>query len=201
MGRAVDDADKPVNAPADESALQRWARRKKESRALAEAPDTEPMAADVTAEAKPAEAEQVLTDADMPPIELLDKDSDFSSFMSPGVSEELRTAALRKLFRSGLYDQCCPLESEYFDGHGLTPLGNVITHEMRSAMAREAEVLKRKAKEVLLADKSPRAKPARTTKAAATRQIAAPASQATTTGRSKKLRRVKRSTRRRARRT
>ena len=38
------------------------------------------------------------TDADMPPIESLGEHSDYSGFMSPRVSEELRRAALRKLF-------------------------------------------------------------------------------------------------------
>lgn len=39
-----------------------------------------------------------LTDDDMPPIESLDRSSDFSLFMAPGVSERLRRMALRKLF-------------------------------------------------------------------------------------------------------
>ena len=38
------------------------------------------------------------TDADMPPLESLSADSDFTGFLSPKVSESLRRAALRKLF-------------------------------------------------------------------------------------------------------
>lgn len=52
-----------------------------------------------------------LTDDDMPSIESLHHDSDFHQFFSPGVSEELRKLALRKLFllpefniRDGLND-------------------------------------------------------------------------------------------------
>jgi len=40
-----------------------------------------------------------LTDADMPPIESLDEDSDYAQFLSPQVGTGLRRRALRKLFR------------------------------------------------------------------------------------------------------
>ena len=60
----------------------------------------------------PSELEEPqLTDEDMPDINSLDQDSDFKQFLSPGVSEELRGLALRKLFllpefniRDGLND-------------------------------------------------------------------------------------------------
>ena len=44
------------------------------------------------------EALNQLSDEDMPDIETLNEDSDFSGFMSTGVSEGLRTMALKKLF-------------------------------------------------------------------------------------------------------
>ena len=57
------------------------------------------------------DAAPALTDEDMPDVETLTKDSDFNQFFSPGVSEELRKLALRKLFflpefniRDGLND-------------------------------------------------------------------------------------------------
>ncbi len=40
----------------------------------------------------------------MPPLDSLGPESDYSGFMSPGVSDELRRLALRKLFRSPLYN-------------------------------------------------------------------------------------------------
>ena len=53
----------------------------------------------------------ILTDEDMPPIEGLGENSDFSQFLSSGVSDQLRNLALRKLFnlpqfnvRDGLND-------------------------------------------------------------------------------------------------
>ncbi|SFG39231.1 DUF3306 domain-containing protein [Neptunomonas qingdaonensis] len=61
-------------------------------------------------EQEPAD-KPLLTDADMPPIESLGEKSDFSQFLSSGVSDELRNLALRKLFnmpqfnvRDGLND-------------------------------------------------------------------------------------------------
>jgi len=83
---AHDDGDEPF--------LSRWVRRKSESRSTpAEAPSA---SEDVPAAGEPEPP--VLTDADMPPLESLTEGSDFSPFMSPGVSDELRRHALRKLF-------------------------------------------------------------------------------------------------------
>ena len=62
------------------------------------------------AEEKPSDAP--LTDADMPPIETLTEDSDYTGFMSPEVSEELRKLALRKLFQGCLlYTSPSPRDS------------------------------------------------------------------------------------------
>lgn len=124
-----------------EGFLRRWSRRKREARLeelSAEPPATaasEPRAAD----REPAPPAPVLTDADMPPIESLTADSDFSGFMSPGVSEALRRQALRVLFRSPGVNTRCPLDSEYYDCANLTPLGATVTHEMREQMEREAK--------------------------------------------------------------
>ena len=130
--------------------LRRWSRRKAEARADTEAEEgrgdsSAPMDRHNRQEA-PAVAttqpERVLTDADMPALESLNENSDYSCFMSPGVSEELRQAALRRLFRSSGFNELCPLEGEYFDGHGFDALGSVVTHEMRAAMEREAAKLR-----------------------------------------------------------
>lgn len=126
----------PLSAPAgDESFLRRWSRRKHEAEAVE---DRAPPAADPVAPPHDPPA-PVLTDADMPPIESLTPDSDFSGFMSPGVSEALRQQALRVLFRSPGLNVRCPLDSEYYDCANMTPLGSVVTHEMREEMEREAK--------------------------------------------------------------
>lgn len=131
----------------EERFLSRWSRRKQESQ-------TPP--APLTREEAPAESDKapvkVLTDADMPPLESLDENSDFSLFMSVGVSDELRRRALRKLFTLPAINQRCPLDSEYVDCHGFEPLGDIITHDMREEMERAALKLKESVKEALLED-------------------------------------------------
>lgn len=127
----------PLPAPAgdDENFLRRWSRRKHEAE-VGEGPGAPPAPAPVAEQESPPAP--VLTDADMPPIESLTPDSDFSGFMSPGVSEALRQQALRVLFRSPALNIRCPLDSEYYDCANMTPLGSIITHEMRDEMEREA---------------------------------------------------------------
>jgi len=128
--------------PESERFLHRWSTRKAVARQVAETPTNVPVEI-------PAESEPVLTDADMPPLEALTPDSDFRPFLSPGVSEKLRRAALRRLFRSPAFNTLCPLEGEYFEAAGYTALGSIVTHEMRSQLAREAERLQTKAKQAL----------------------------------------------------
>lgn len=136
----------------DEAFLRRWSRRKQEARAQ---PVTVPPAEPPQAAESPKEPEKVLTDADMPPVESLNEKSDFSLFMSAGVSEELRRRALRKLFELPSINQRCPLDGEWYDCHGFEPLGNIITHEMREEMEREALKLKESAMELLEGKKAP----------------------------------------------
>lgn len=134
------DATPAPRAVADtgEGFVQRWSRRKHEARhgeAPVEAPP--PPVAEPTA----APAARELTDADMPPVESLDGNSDYRPFLSPGVSEELRRLAFRKLFRLPEFSQRFELESEYYDCTNLEPLGSVITYDMREEMKRAAEKL------------------------------------------------------------
>jgi hypothetical protein len=123
--------------------LRRWSQRKAQARALQQESPSAPARATTT---------PVLTDADMPPIESLDGDSDYSVFFSPGVSEALRQRALQKLFHSGLFNERCPLDGEYYDCRGTEPLGSVITHEMREEMERAAAKLKERAQAALVAE-------------------------------------------------
>lgn len=115
----------------------RWSKRKHAARAVR---TTEPPAADTPiAEASPTAPAPILADKDMPPIESITGNSDVSGFFSPGVTEELRRLALRKLFHTPEFNTRCPLDSEFYDCTKLTDMGSIITHEMRDAMQREAE--------------------------------------------------------------
>lgn len=87
-------------ARTDEPFLGRWSRLKGEHRqAEPEAPpveDTEPAPAGT----QPAPGDDETAALDLPDIETLDKDSDYSVFMKEGVPEQLKKLALRKLWRS-----------------------------------------------------------------------------------------------------
>jgi hypothetical protein len=149
-GTRVDPAAPADSAPADESFVARWSRRKQAARVSTENPPQPPSTA-LEADAKTAAAPPVvLTDKDMPPIESLTGESDFTGFLSSGVSEALRRKALYKLFHLPEFNVRCPLDSEYYDCSGYQPLGDMITHEMREAMEREAEAIKQAARDALL---------------------------------------------------
>ena len=89
---------------ADEGFLRRWSRRKSEARSAATAPiedssDPAPASAEQTLEPEKG-APATVDPNDLPDIESLDANSDFTAFMRPGVPEHLRTLALRQLWRS-----------------------------------------------------------------------------------------------------
>ena len=138
----------------DGSFLRRWSDRKGRVRrgAVSEqpgAPATEalsrhspapsPVAADPAGPRNPAaSAEPELTDADMPDLESLDQDSDYSPFLSPGVSADLRREALRKLFRQPKFNVETCLEDYQDDYLNFQPLGDIMTCDMRHRAEVEA---------------------------------------------------------------
>jgi hypothetical protein len=131
----------------DEPFLARWSRRKQEAREQAQAsPDTEPVAEaapGAASAAPPADAPlqqepepRVLTDEDMPPIESLTDDADYSGFLSAGVSEVLRRQALRRLFSSPKFNVTDGLDDFAEDYTQFAPLGDVVTADMKHRMER-----------------------------------------------------------------
>lgn len=110
------------------SFYSRWSQRKAEQQTLTEETPQEAPLESIDSSSTPSDTNldphldnssiavqedtaPALTDEDMPDVETLTKDSDFNQFFSPGVSEELRKLALRKLFflpefniRDGLND-------------------------------------------------------------------------------------------------
>ena len=92
-----------------ESLLARWSRRKRQAVRSPEEGDETKVAAvsEAPRESAPVPRDDDTPppgDADMPALESLGPESDYSGFMSPGVSEELRRLALRKLFHGPLYN-------------------------------------------------------------------------------------------------
>ena len=74
------------------------------------------------------------TDADMPSIESLDENSDYSGFMAPMVSEKLRQLALRKLFRLPMFNIVDGLDDYAEDYTTFEALGNIVTADMKYEM-------------------------------------------------------------------
>jgi len=133
-----------------ESALSRWSRRKQEATQTAPVSEQEPIEVDEANLNAPlsAEAEQEpapLTDADMPDIESLEEDSDFTGFMSPGVSDELRNLALRKLFHAPVFNIRDGLDEYDEDYTSFEKLGDIVTCDMKH----QIEVQERKRREAL----------------------------------------------------
>ena len=132
-----------------ESALARWSRRKLEARQAeatpAEAIDIEAAPDEPGVDAADTPGEQpVLTDADMPDIESLSDDADFSPFMSPGVSDELRNLALRKLFRAPVFNLRDGLDEYDEDYTSFEKLGNIVTADMKHQIEMQQQKLREK---------------------------------------------------------
>lgn len=134
-----------------ESRLSRWSRRKQQT---AEETSKEDMAFDVGQQSQVEnELEEVLSedqqqveiqqpvpsDADMEPIETLTENSDFSKFMSSGVSDELRNLALRKMFKAPFFNIRDGLDEYDEDYTTFEKLGDIVTADMRHQMEIEAE--------------------------------------------------------------
>jgi hypothetical protein len=170
---------------AGETFLHRWVKRKAEARSGGPDP-AEPSAATDSREGAPAEvpaSPQAIetqaietqaiearapeesprrepperSDVDMPPLESLDQDSDYSPFLSRGVSPELRQTALRQLFRQPKFNVETCLDDFQDDFLNFQPLGDIVTADMRHMAEVEA---KREATRIArAAEETPRSEP------------------------------------------
>lgn len=145
--------DRPARAsdlPEDEPFFRRWSRLKKDSRELpdgevggGEAPLTPPVAeahpagddqdapSATDANAEAAEASAEAPPLELPPLESLTAESDFRAFMQPGVDDALRRAALRKMWQNPVYGVVDDLDPFRADFAAFTPLGDIITSDMK----------------------------------------------------------------------
>ena len=150
-----------------ESRLSRWSRRKQQT---LEATQIEDLALNVeqqnqveneletlTSEDQQNETQQpVLSDADMEPVEGLTEESDFSKFMSSGVSDKLRNLALRKLFHAPIFNIRDGLDEYDGDYTSFEKLGDIVTADMRHQMELEAnKKLEQEAREIAEAETTP----------------------------------------------
>ena len=122
--------------------LSRWSRRKKRSRAesrsdvLAGQDPGEPTSGAEEPQVEPAEQ---TAEVELPRLEDLDANSDYSAFLNPKVSEDLRRVALRKFFGSAIFNVRDGLDDYDEDFTVYEPLGDVVTSDMRYEMRRKAE--------------------------------------------------------------
>ena len=124
--------DKEIIPLEEESFIGRWSRRKQ----AAQEDRTELQQNDMpTADVKNT---VLLTDADMPPLETMNEDSDYTGFLSPKVTEALRKQALRKLFGSPAFNIRDGLDDYDGDYTYFEKLGDIITADMRHQMEMES---------------------------------------------------------------
>lgn len=127
---------------ADEPFLSRWSRLKQASRE--EAPPAPTASADDAAAQSLAEARAAAEPAghgedgapvdeppELPPLESLTEESDFSAFMQATVDPALRRMALRKMWSNPKYALVDPLDPFRADFAAFTPLGDIVTSDMK----------------------------------------------------------------------
>ena len=127
-----------------ESRLSRWSRRKLEAQQATEAETVERAVPEEEAQDEIAEEIPVLPDDDMPDLETRTEDSDYSGFMSEGVSDELRNLALRKLFRSSVFNIRDGLDEYDDDFTQFEKLGDIVTSDMKHQMEMQEQKLREK---------------------------------------------------------
>ena len=79
--------------------------------------------------------------AELPPLESLGEDSDYSAFMREGVPADLKQDALRKLFHSPKFNIRDGLDDYDLDFTNPEPLGDIVTAEMRYRIEQELKRL------------------------------------------------------------
>lgn len=149
-----DTRDPPGDAT-DEPFLGRWSRLKAEARrrdAPADEVGAEPPAAEEpspTATGLPREPAAPEPPPQLPDLDQLDQDSDYSAFLAPGVDAGLRSRALRKLFHSPKFNVFDGLDTYRDDFTSFPALGSVVTADMRHQLERAARELAARARDEL----------------------------------------------------
>jgi hypothetical protein len=138
----MSDPDPGNTGDARESFVERWSRLKNQARSSA-APGGAPS---LPAAARPAADVPVAEPApgkppaiELPDLAQLGQDADYSAFLTPGVDAALRRRALRQLFSSPKFNVCDGLDTYRDDFRNFTPLGDVVTADMRHQIERLAQ--------------------------------------------------------------
>lgn len=143
----------PDNRLADDPAcddgegfLERWSRRKTEATRTVDEPPAEPTddvsaTAAETHDATTTTTDESPVEPELPPLDSLDENSNYSAFLAPGVSSDLKRQALRQLFQSPKFNIRDGLDDYDLDFTSFEPLGDIITADMRHRMLRGLEKL------------------------------------------------------------
>lgn len=100
----------------EEGFLSRWSQRKQAARAPEPESETEVPTPDAAAESGEESGEEAVRPEDLPDVETLTAESDFSAFMKKGVPEPLKQRALRKLWRvDPAFKHICMLDDYNLD--------------------------------------------------------------------------------------
>ena len=150
----------PPGKPAatdDEPFLGRWSRLKAQARE-SEARPAATVDAQASEPAPVTSADAAPTGDAPPPVELPDidqlgEDSDYSAFLTPGVDAELRKRALRKLFHSPKFNVFDGLDTYRDDFTSFPALGSIVTADLRHQLERAARELAARAEKELTRDK------------------------------------------------
>ncbi len=103
------------------------------------AESSEQSIADKTILSATNEETTVLCDKDMPDLNKLNEESDYSGFLSPGVSDKLRKLALHQLFHGQSFNVCDGLDDYDEEFTSFESLGDIVTADMRFQMEEEAK--------------------------------------------------------------
>lgn len=134
-GAIMDAGNKP---PLPRFSLQRWSQRKLEAAREEAPPSTSDASASVPADAEPTPAPAAIEKEppnaqqapELPPVETLTFESDFTAFLQPRVEEAVKRQALKKLFRDARFNVMDGLDT-YIDDYSIpSPVSAELLREM-----------------------------------------------------------------------
>ncbi len=122
-----------------ESRLHRWSKQKTQALEEDSKPDhpqpdetLDSQAVTQTEEENQEEREaEEKTPVELPPLESLDDDSDYSMFMSEEVDEKIKKLALRRLFKAAIFNVRDGLNDYDDDFTTFEELGDIVTSDMK----------------------------------------------------------------------
>jgi hypothetical protein len=142
--RSASDSTGAAGTTEEEGFLSRWSRQKALSRDGIESIEPAPDPVESAPPTEPGEDASTAPDdtpPELPPLESLGEDSDYSAFLDAKVAPDLRRQALHKLFHSPKFNVRDGLDDYDLDFSNPEPLGDIVTAEMRHRIRVELERL------------------------------------------------------------